>query len=256
MQRQNPSNFFLLLKKRISDIFFSLYITLFIPFLSFFSSNLELDISIKNVKYSFIWAIILIILLLNFDGRKRIFFLWTLFLVSIMPAIIILSYYILDNNIFMTSELFYPLYTTYKKETVEFINTYLKWELVVGVVLYLIYPIVYLVKLNKSYLNIARQQLISGINVLFLKNKTLNYRIISIVVAFLLSLFFINRPHHFEDVYYVDFYSTYFKYKKTIQKLEESLADRNQNLDKYDVNCILPDSVAKTFVFIMLIFRI
>lgn len=238
-----------LCNKRLPDLFFFIYIIVLIPVLSVFSTNISMDTAIKNISYSFLLGFLLFILSLNFDGKKRIFFLWFIFIISIIPGLLILSYFIIDST-FLINKNFLPIFTTNKQESSEFISMYVNRKTIIGILTYVFIPVIYLVKINKDRLNIARQHLSPPFSFLFFKNKPVTFRYVSLLIVCIVSYFGIEANKNWNHLYAYNFYYTYNKYQSAVRKLNRYTEIRKKS-QEFKVYCSLPDNINKTFVILI-----
>ena len=228
----NNNRFILAHKKRIGDFFFLLYIIGLVPLLACFFT-IETESCTRHTKYTLIWVVLLFLTSLLLNNKKRIVFLWVTWAITLLPAIIIFSYTLLGSAYLSYSDLD-PVFATNLSESVEFIREFANWKIILGLGTFLTIPFIYLLRIKHNSLKINR----AGCFITIMSWV--------IFIAFSIP----NSSRLYNSTYFVSFYHAYFLHKKDIQ-IFNNYTEIRSKIPPMSVNCIIPDSIPKTFVIII-----
>ena len=229
-----------ILKKRIYDLFFFIYITTFISLLGFIDENILLETYLSNNIYSLGIGLLLFIMSLFFAQKGRTVFLSMILIYTFPPSVIVLSYLIIGKA-FMVRSNFFPIFETSIRESMEFINSYVGWEVILILILFFCYPVLYIIKTrNESH----------KINHLRIATIKIKYvYILLFYIAFVFIPYFTHHRYQTEYAPFTSLYANYYAHKRFISKVKKyDTFRKDQNLY---IKSDMPNDISKTFVIVI-----
>jgi heptose-I-phosphate ethanolaminephosphotransferase len=197
----------LLLKERKLQLFFLSYILLLVPALSTVAQNIP--------TATFVWGILssigfltVIFILSSFMTTKgiRIFY-SVLFALTLMPGAVLLGY-LFYANVLLSDGSITTLFETNVEESKEFITGYLNPWVSIGIALYILFPIVMIVRMKHITFHRVREH----------KH--------TFAGCILLLLLFLAIEPVAQHIYFVDFYRLFADYKVRTRSEEKAIEMR------------------------------
>lgn len=197
----------LFLKEKKLQLIFLVYVILLIPFVSLMAQNSTVSVLVLGITVSVI-LLVAILLLSSFMSTKMLRVIYSvLFLLALVPGGVLLGY-LLFAKVLLSEGSIMALFETNPNESKEFVAAYLNPWVILGVVLYVLLPLVMIFKI---------------------KNDS-NYRVrehknVFVACIALLLLFLTSEPVA-QHIYFIDFYRIYADYRIRTKMEQKAIARR------------------------------
>ncbi|MDD5569593.1 MAG: sulfatase-like hydrolase/transferase [Bacteroidales bacterium] len=233
--------------KRKYDLAFIVYTVCFPAIACLHAENITINNFILAIFLSLLIGIIVYLISLNFDGIGRKLFLWCFYIILIIPSVIVLSYILIDGTLIKGSNYFIVFETNFN-ESSEFLSGYLSAKTITILLIYALPSVAYLVFSKKSIIDFRNKKLFSFSIKREKKSLVLKYKYTGIV--FILCLIFLLKNENItRNNYILDFYRSFYSFRKIIIKYKE--CESKRNVKNFIVTTSLPNSANKTFVIII-----
>jgi len=214
------------LKKEKYLIFYLLVSIVLIPICTYGALNADAHYrTILSIPYFFVLSFCFYLL----KGGSRKIAAWTYFLFTLVPNIVIISFFVMSGTIMHDSG-FWVIFDTNRKEVNDFLSQFFSVKLLCVIIVYLSISLLFAIKVSLQTE----------------KATTPKFKLlISVCVFFAISLLFPFRS----QISTIDFYKSFYHYCRELKELAEFYENRkNAN---YEVTSGLNDSVPKTFVVVI-----
>ncbi len=218
------------IRKRSGDFFFLLYTIGCIPLIAWFVAN-ESNLCNRHLMYTLVWTCLLFLIALVLDNKKRIAFLWIIWSIALIPAMIILSYTIAGSTYLEKTDL-NPVFSTNPTEAGEFIQQFIDWKTIFILALYLFIGFFYLLRIRKNRLDIGKM----GMDIKIFSRKIF-VNIYGITASFILFFSFlcILQPSRIQyTTYFNCFYYMFYLYETDLYTFI-SYSEKRKNIDQFPV---------------------
>ncbi|MFA6923179.1 MAG: sulfatase-like hydrolase/transferase [Bacteroidales bacterium] len=233
--------------ERKYDLAFILYAVCFPVIACLYADGITVNDFILRLALSLLIGAFVYLISLNFDGISRKIFLSLFYIVVIVPSIIVLSYIIIDGTLIKGSN-FFIVFETNFNESSEFVSGYLSAKAIIILLIYVLPSVAYLVFSKKSILGFGNKKLISFAIIKNKKLLILKYKYTGIALLLCL-VFFLKNENIAKNNYTLDFYRSFYYFRKIIIKYKEYESKRN--VKNFIVTTSLPNNEDKTFVIII-----
>ncbi|MDR0845837.1 MAG: sulfatase-like hydrolase/transferase [Tannerella sp.] len=192
------------------------------------------DISLKDKCWAWVTCIVAGVALSGIDlfckkkGEK--IYLTALFLLSCVPNLIVWSYLYL-SNLYMRRDMFWVIFNSHSSETIEYMNQFLPWQLVLAILTYLGAGIFCIVKARSTRAVSVR------------KHRLLLVSAITVIVTSICFQYLSQAIPTF------DFYKSHFLFWRENRIFQKEKALHRQLT--MDVKCVLPDANRHVFVILL-----
>lgn len=227
-----------LYKYRVLDFVFFFWMVSVLPLLSIFLTRfLVLHYYKRSICYSVVFAFLLYIISLNLGKRARLLFLSSTYIIAFVPALIVLSH-LLIASVYLRDKEFVPVFLTNTQEASEFINAFVSYKVLFGLLLFFIPPVVYLIKQIRGCTSANNPS--SGVKK--------SYRVIFLTAGILSLVWFSFQ--NINSVYFLDFYRAYVNCRIDLVNFGK-LAQERQSRAEYKVTEKSPATEPKVFVIVI-----
>lgn len=216
-------------KKRL-QILFLFYVLLILPLLSPLAQNIPCEkvVLIMVANIILFLAVLFLSMFLSPKGEKIIFTLLLIF--AMIPGAMLLGY-LLFARVLLEQNSITSLFETNTEESKEFVMYYLNIWVVVGVLLYIILPIIMIWRMK-------------SVRPLPIRKHTVMFAVAAVII---MCIIFVSRLS--QSVYFINFYNTFVTYKIRLYNENKHIPQR-QYLP-YEVKSQLSDDESETLVVVI-----
>lgn len=203
-----------LFKERKLQLFFLIYILLLVPSVSLIAQNIPVKTMFLGILASF-GLLIIVFMLSSFMSTKAIRVFYSVLLAfTLIPGAILLGY-LLFAEVLLSNTSMTTLFETNPDESKEFMTHYMSPWIILGIALYLLFPVIMIFKMKHiSFRRVG------------------DHKRSFFVCIFLLLLCLAVEPVA-QRIYFVDFYRTYADYKIRTKAEGKAISMRQQQ--EFDV---------------------
>lgn len=224
------SNILKTLGKKKLQFLFLFYILLILPLLSPLAQNITReDVFLILIVNSLIFIAISILSVFFSPKFEKVAY-SLLLTISLIPSAIFIAY-LLFAHVLLQQNSVISLFETNPEESKEFIANYLNPWIIVGVLIYVLIPIIMIWKMK-------------CVNPLNIKNHKWAFILPLVCIAILVSISHLSR-----SIYFLDFYKTFASYKIRLASEEKKISARQSTV--YPVSIATADSVPQTIVVVI-----
>lgn len=198
-----------LLKERKLQLFFLIYILLLVPSVSLIAQNIPIKTMFLGILSSF-GLLIVVFMLSSFMSTKAIRVFYSVLLAfALVPSAILLGY-LLFAEVLLSNTSMTTLFETNPDESKEFMTHYMNPWVILGIALYILLPIIMIIKMKHlSFRRVGQHKK-------------------SFFVCISLLLLCLAVEPVAQRIYFVEFYRTYADYKIRTKAEEKAVAMRQQ----------------------------